>query len=118
MIRGGEPYLVLFLESIEIEESTPAFTVFKKAAKTIKKILPCAVLSKDGPDESNRVYHEEAISDEDTPGIYIIEKGKQLRYKMEGEITVNQIEIFVQKWKNNQLKAIYKSSEPPATQEG
>jgi len=113
LARNMEEFLILFLEDYEAVDNKQAMMEVRKVAKRVKKIIPIAILEKGGKDESGRVYNEEGVSSRETPVVYIIERGINKRYKLQGPITGERIEQFVHKWKAGKLKPTYKSAPVP-----
>ena len=118
MARNLEPFMVLFVDNATSSSSIEAQNNLRAIAKKIKKTLLVLVLDINGKDESNRVYKEEGVKEKHLPALYIIERGKNVRYQLKEELNSKNVWNFFQKWKKNELKPTYKGTEPPEKNEG
>jgi len=111
--RNFEVFMILFIKDENEPETREAISQLKKVGKKVKKSMPISILRKGGPDESDRIWNEEGVKEIEVPVLYIIERGENRRFKLNGKITSAKIENFVYKWKNQQLPPVLRSGPIP-----
>eukprot|EP01017_Pseudomicrothorax_dubius_P040083 TRINITY_DN6227_c0_g2_i1.p1 TRINITY_DN6227_c0_g2~~TRINITY_DN6227_c0_g2_i1.p1 ORF type:complete len:527 (+),score=160.64 TRINITY_DN6227_c0_g2_i1:129-1709(+) len=113
-LQLGDPVLVLLVDKKAKDEKTmKALEEFKKAHASLNQPIYFAI-SYISKIRSRRLSYF-SITKEDLPHVFLMENhiSKQIRYRLDGAISVSQIHAFYDNWKHKLLSPYYRSEEPP-----